>query len=160
MISQTAEYALRAVVCLAGEGGSPLTTRVIADRTQVPAGYLAKVLQGLGKAGLVESQRGLKGGFVLARALDEITVLDVINAVDPVKRIEVCPLGLVKHGVRLCPLHRRLDEAINTVRSAFERTTIQELLNEPSASRPLGVPVCPGEKESGSPSVRRVRSKA
>src|SRR5438067_2204477 len=126
MISQTAEYALRAVVCLGIEGDRPLTTQAIANKVRVPAGYLAKVLQGLGRAGLVESQRGVGGGFVLARTLDELSVLDVINAVDPVKRIERCPLGLVAHGYRLCPLHRRLDDAIALVESLFERTTIAE----------------------------------
>jgi Rrf2 family nitric oxide-sensitive transcriptional repressor len=146
MISQTAEYALRAVVCLGTQGGRPLTTQVIADRTQVPGGYLAKVLQGLGRAGLVESQRGVGGGFILARPLDEITVLDVINAVDPLKRIQRCPLGLVAHGTRLCPLHRRLDEAIALVESLYEGTTIAQLLEESSISRPPGVPVCPGHR--------------
>src|SRR5438067_9463549 len=124
MISQTAEYALRAVVCLGTEGARPLTTQAIADRARVPAGYLAKVLQSLGRAGIVGSQRGLRGGFVLARTLDELTVLDVINAVDPLKRIKRCPLGLAAHGQRLCPLHQRLDEGIALVESLFEGTTI------------------------------------
>jgi Rrf2 family protein len=147
MISQTAEYALRAVVCLGtAPDHRPLTTHAIAEKTLVPAGYLSKVLQGLGRAGLVESQRGLRGGFVLARPLDEISVLDVINAVDPLKRIKRCPLGLVAHGTRLCPLHRRLDEAIAQVESLFEGTSIAELLSEPSSSVPLGVTVCPGHR--------------
>src|SRR5262249_55520292 len=117
MFSQTAEYALRAVVCLGAQDPRPLTTQTIAEQTQVPAGYLSKVLQGLGRAGLVESQRGLRGGFVLARRLDEISVLDVINAADPLRRIRSCPLGLVAHGVRLCPLHRRIDDTIALVES-------------------------------------------
>jgi Rrf2 family nitric oxide-sensitive transcriptional repressor len=146
MISQTAEYALRAVACLGKEGDRPLTTKTMADRTRVPAGYLSKVLQGLGRAGLVESQRGMGGGFVLARNLDEITILDVINAVDPLKRIERCPLGLVSHGIRLCPLHRRLDEGIALVESLYEGTTMAQLLEEPDSSRRQGVPVCPGHR--------------
>jgi Rrf2 family protein len=147
MISQTAEYALRAVVCLGtAPDHRPLTTQAIAGKTLVPAGYLSKVLQGLGRAGLVESQRGLRGGFVLARPLDEISVLDVINAVDPLKRIKRCPLGLVGHGTRLCPLHRRLDEAIATVESLFVGTSIAELLEEPGSNIPLGVTICPGHR--------------
>jgi Rrf2 family protein len=150
MISQTAEYALRAVVCLGtAPGQRPLTTHAIADKTLVPAGYLSKVLQGLGRAGLVESQRGLRGGFVLGRSLDEVSVLDVINAVDPIKRIKRCPLGLVGHGTRLCPLHRRLDDAIAQVESLFQGTTIAELLEERSSSVPLGVKICPGHRSSG-----------
>ena len=60
MISQTAEYALRSVVFLGSQVGQPVTTQRIAVATQVPVGYLSKVLQGLGKAGLVDAQRGLR----------------------------------------------------------------------------------------------------
>jgi len=52
VISQTAEYALRSVVYLGSQAGQPVTTQRIAAATQVPAGYLSKVLQGLGRAGL------------------------------------------------------------------------------------------------------------
>src|SRR5688572_19877331 len=103
MVSQTAEYALRAVVCLGSQADTPMTTQQIADATRVPAGYLSKVLQALGRAGLVHSQRGLHGGFTLGRPMDQLSVLDVINAVDPLKRIERCPLGLATHGTNLCP---------------------------------------------------------
>jgi Rrf2 family protein len=147
MISQTAEYALRAVVRLGGEGDHPLATQAIAAETLIPAAYLSKVLQSLGRAGLVRSQRGLRGGFVLARPLDEITVLDVINAVDPLKRIAHCPLGLVAHDARLCPLHRRLDEAIALVETLYEETTIEQLLVGPSTRRRSGTAVCPGRRE-------------
>src|SRR4051794_21543855 len=107
MISQTAEYALRAVVYLAFHKGEPRTVRQLAEPTQVPEGYLAKVMQGLSRAGLVRSQRGLHGGFTLAVPADELTVYDVVQAVDPIHRIKHCPLGLKGH-VNLCPLHRRL----------------------------------------------------
>ncbi len=137
MISQTAEYALRAVVLLGSSPGQPLTTQQVASQTQVPAGYLSKVLQALGRAGLVEAQRGLHGGFTLTQSLDELTVLDVINAVDPFKRIEHCPLKLAAHQGRLCSLHKRLDEGIAQVEALFGGTTIAELLAEPNPSRPL-----------------------
>ena len=64
MISQTAEYALRAMVFLAMRE-SAATNEQIAQVTKVPPGYLSKILQQLGKAKLVSSQRGLGGGFVL-----------------------------------------------------------------------------------------------
>ena len=145
MISQTAEYALRAVVCLGGQGDTPLTTQQIAEVTRVPSGYLAKVLQALGRAGLVTSQRGLHGGFLLARPLDQLSVLDVINAVDPLKRIETCPLGLPSHGTNLCPLHKRIDQAIAMVEQAFRDCTVAALLAEPTKSPSLrDSPLCRG----------------
>jgi Rrf2 family protein len=137
MVSQTSEYALRAVVCLGSQVAAPLTTQQIADVTKVPAGYLSKVLQALGRAGIVSSQRGLHGGFTLGRPMDQLSVLDVINAVDPIRRIERCPLGLASHGTNLCPLHRRLDHAIATVEKEFGDCTVAMLLAEPTRSKPL-----------------------
>ena len=137
MFSQTAEYALRAVTWLGSSYDEPQTTQQVAEATRIPAGYLSKVLQALGRARLVNSQRGLHGGFTLARRPGDITVLDVINAVDPLKRIRECPLGLNTHGKRLCPLHRRLDDAIAHIESAFSNSTIADILAEPTQSKPL-----------------------
>ena len=139
MISQTAEYALRAIVYLADENKAPQTTQQIAEVTRVPAGYLAKVMQGLSRAGLVHAQRGLHGGFSLAVSADSLTVLDVVQAVDPLRRIKHCPLGIAGHQ-SLCPLHRRLDNAVALVEKALGETTIATLLDEPKrgkAPKPL-----------------------
>jgi Rrf2 family transcriptional regulator, nitric oxide-sensitive transcriptional repressor len=57
----------------------------------------------------------------------EITVLEVVSAVDPLRRIRSCPLGLAAHGENLCPLHRKLDDAVRSVEEAFAATTIQSL---------------------------------
>ncbi len=137
MFSQTAEYALRAVVSLADSGGRPLTTLQIAKLTQVPLDYLAKVMQALGRGGLVESQRGKHGGFSLARPASRLTILDVLNAVDPLPRIRSCPLKLRGHGQQLCPLHRRLDDALSSVEKAFAGAAISDLLAPQGNIRPL-----------------------
>jgi Rrf2 family protein len=137
MFSQTVEYALRAVVHLADRAPSPRTTEEIATATRVPKAYLSKVLQGLSRAGIVHSRRGIGGGMTLAKSAESLTILEVINAVEPIGRITTCPLGLEAHGVRLCPLHRRLDDALALVEEAFDRTTLAELLADPSESVPL-----------------------
>jgi Rrf2 family protein len=142
MISQTAEYALRAAVVLGGSPGRPMTTHQIAARAQVPASYLSKVLQGLGRAGVVEAHRGLRGGFVLARPPGELTVLQIINAVDPVRRIERCPLNDSHHGRGLCPLHRRLDDGVALMEALYGGTTLAELVSEPEPARPPGEGPC------------------
>ena len=136
MISQTAEYALRAVVLLGSQSGRPVTTQEVARASQVPAGYLSKVLQSLGRSGLVESRRGLGGGYVLSRPLDQLTVYDVVQAVDPLKRILTCPLRLSAHAQQLCSLHQRLDEAVAMLETYFKQTTIAALLNDRTAPRP------------------------
>jgi Rrf2 family protein len=148
MFSQTVEYALRAVVYLAGQVPDFRTTEEIARVTRVPQAYLAKVLQSLVHAHLVRSQRGIGGGVALAKPPDELTILEVVQAVDPIRRIRECPLGLAAHGVRLCPLHKRLDNALALVEKAFGETTLAEVLAEPSESVPLcDFPV--GLKETG-----------
>lgn len=137
MFSQTAEYALRTIVWLAAQEGEARTTREIAAATRVPQGYLAKILQTLGRAGLVRSQRGLHGGFTLAADPAALSPLDVIDAVDPIRRIEACPLGIETHRERLCPLHRRLDDAVAHVRETLGAARIAELLDEPARDAPL-----------------------
>ena len=137
MFSQTVEYALRAVVYLTDQSPAPRTTEQIATVTQVPKAYLSKVLQRLCEARIVQSKRGLGGGMVLTKPPSELTVLEVVNAVEPIGRIRECPLGLAAHGVRLCPLHRRLDNALAMVEKAFAETTLAEIVAEPSKSRPL-----------------------
>ncbi len=142
MISSTAEYALRAIVELATHPESACTAQQIAVVGHIPSGYVSKVLQDLGRAGLVTSQRGPNGGFTLARNRALITVLEVINAVDPIRRIRICPLGIPQHGAKLCPLHQRLDDAIRTVEDAFGSTTIEQLIEpEEGGSRCLFPPV-------------------
>ncbi len=137
MFSQTVEYALRAVVYLAGHVGASRTTEQVAKATKVPHAYLAKVLHGLSRAGLVHGQRGRFGGVSLLKTPEEITILEVVKAVDPIRRITSCPLELASHGIRLCPLHRRVDNALALVEDAFRKTTLAEILAEPSESVPL-----------------------
>jgi len=143
-LSQTVEYALRAVVWLAERDGEAQTTQEIAAGCRMPASYLAKVMQPLARGGLVVGQRGPRGGFVLARPAGEITVLDVVNSVEPVQRIRSCPLGLNAHGSRLCNLHKVLDGVMERVELAFAEQTIGELLALPNAARPL----CPVPREA------------
>ena len=77
------------------------------------------MLQALVKAGVVASQRGAGGGVTLALPADELTILDIVNATDPIQRIKSCPLELSSHGTNLCPLHRRLDAALRKWNTHF-----------------------------------------
>jgi Rrf2 family transcriptional regulator, nitric oxide-sensitive transcriptional repressor len=136
VFSQSTEYALRAAVWLAENEGRPQTTQQIADATQAPLAYLSKVLQSLARSGLVRGSRGVGGGFELTRKAADMAVLDVVNAVDPICRIKTCPLGLASHRTRLCPLHKKLDEAIATIEASFRGTSLADVLGSPK-HRPL-----------------------
>lgn len=138
MISQTVEYALRAVVTLAHWHDRPRTAAELAEETQVSPMYLSKVMLNLVRAGVVQSQRGRGGGFSLASDPSEITIWDVVQAVDPFQRIRTCPLKLSAHGTNLCPLHRRLDDTMASVEDVFRTSRISDML----ASRGSQLPLC------------------
>lgn len=137
MLSQTVEYALRAMIHLADRSPGGSTTDEIAQATKVPKPYLSKVIQGLSRAGLVISKRGIGGGVCLVKSPEELTILEVVEAVEPIGRIATCPLGLESHGTNLCPLHRRLDQSLALVEDAFRQTTLAQVLAEPTTSKPL-----------------------
>ncbi len=132
MISQTAEYALRAAAALGRRPEEAMTIQVLARETRLPAGYLAKVLQTLTRGGIVRSRRGVGGGFSLARPPARITLLDIVNAVDPIRRICACPAGRPEHRGKLCALHRRLDEAVVAAERIYGSTTVAHLAAEPA----------------------------
>jgi len=114
-----------------------MVTANLAKVTDVPMGYLYKVLQQLGRRDLVQSQRGSKGGFTLRKKPADITLLEVINAVDPFKRIHRCPMDQIQEVDVLCPLHHRIDEAMGALEKAFRDTTIDELLCDTERPYPL-----------------------
>ncbi|QGJ70050.1 HTH-type transcriptional regulator IscR [Planctomycetales bacterium 10988] len=133
MISQTTEYALRAVVYLAGQRGASCTTQQIAAATQVPSGYLSKVLQGLSRAGLVDAQRGLRGGFRLLNSPTELTMLDVMNAIDPFRKTD--PSGFATHepdDVNLLPLQEALFSITHQTEDLFRAVVIADLVKADS----------------------------
>ena len=137
MFSTTTEYALRSMVLLAMRRGAPQTAQQIATETKAPIDYLFKVLQSLSRAGLVQVQRGKHGGFSLLSDPADISIYDVVQAVEPIKRIAKCPLGLKAHGVRLCSLHRKLDDAMGHIEQAFSSTSLADLIDDSSPIRPL-----------------------
>lgn len=149
MLSKTAEYALRAVACMANHvhekaaiapgnvvGAAAVSADVLAKQTQVPRRYLTRVLQDLVGHGLVVSRPGPGGGYELTRSIDELTILDVVNMVDPIQRIQSCPLGLKTHH-KLCPLHAELDKVYAQTEAAFKAVTIAELVESAEELTPL-----------------------
>ena len=127
MFSQTVEYSLRAMVVLAFRYSKPATVQQIAELTQVPRPYLSKMMQNLVHADLVRSRRGKGGGFVLAKDPAQVSILDIINAIEPIVRINSCPLEIAQH-TSLCSLHSRLDQVYALVEQAYADCTLAELL--------------------------------
>ncbi len=136
MLSKTAEYALRAVACLAGRPGQPASADFLAEKTKVPRRYLQRVLQDLVNAGVVHSRPGPGGGYELAVPTNTLTIYDIVQAVAPLERIKSCPLGLSTH-TELCPLHAELDRAYAATEAAFKAVTIEQVVTSTSPIVPL-----------------------
>lgn len=117
-------------------GGTPVSADALAKQTQVPRRYLTRVLQDLCAAGIASSRPGPGGGYELATPASELTILDVVNTVEPIQRIKTCPFGLKKHTT-LCPLHAELDKAYAATEEAFAGVTIEELIHSASPIIPL-----------------------
>jgi len=136
MLSKTADYALRTVACLARAAGVAARADSLAEQTLVPRRYLNKVLKDLVTAALLESRPGPGGGYSLVKSPDDISILDVVNAVAPLERIRHCPLGLPSH-TKLCPLHKELDKAYAATEEAFRSVSIGQILSSDSSVVPL-----------------------
>lgn len=138
MISQTSEYALRAAVYLAARSDDkPASAQEISEATQVPVGYLQKILRMLSRHGILSAQRGIHGGFALAKVPTAISVLEILKASDTqIQRIERCPLGIKGH-TKLCTLHRMLDAEMARAEQTFAATSLADLLDGEGGVRPL-----------------------
>jgi Rrf2 family protein len=119
MFSMTQEYALRAMTQLAREAPASATTAHLAESVRIPGAYLAKVMQQLRRAKLITSRRGVGGGISLARPAKRISLLDVIEAVDPWKR------GNGKAGKT--PLDRKLKQMLDQVQKAAATTSLADV---------------------------------
>lgn len=105
-LSQASGYAILAMGFIASAAGKPLLVRTIADRCDLPAPYLAKVVNRLARAGLVHTQRGVNGGVTLAADPRDISLLAVCKALDDPVLQPRCMLGVaVCSDERACPAH-------------------------------------------------------
>lgn len=132
MMSTTAEYALRIMIALAEAidcDGGVLTAIDVARETRVPADYAVKVLQSLGRAKLVRGRRGRGGGFRILCDPKRTTLLQIVDAIDPLPRIRVCPLDRLEHKTHLCPLHSEMDHIMEMMEQRLGAMTIQQVID-------------------------------
>jgi len=129
-VSRKIDYALRAVIHLANEENSERACSVaeIAARERVPRQFLEKIIQDLIHKGLVRSQRGPQGGYLLARPADQVTFRDVIEAVEGPISLNVC---VGEHAdcslMGACGMERVWREGQRRVLELFEKTTIADV---------------------------------
>lgn len=130
MFNTTSQYALRALAWMAREPmGTSVLGQDLAERTQIPGNYLAKILWTLRNAGYLEATRGHGGGYRLARPADEITLIDVVRLFEGVSAEPGCLLG-EQHECsdkNACSAHQAWKQVKETYLQFIRGTTIAEI---------------------------------
>lgn len=132
MLSKTGLHAVRAMVALARlpEGAYAGAARIARD-IEAPQNYLGKLLKMLAQEGLVESQKGLGGGFRLVRDPRKISLLDVVEPIEHVSRWAGCILGNSECSEEApCAIHHRWKAVRNDYLQMLRQTSIAELVEK------------------------------
>lgn len=132
-INQATDYGFRAVLFLAQQPqGVVVEAQTIANSQVVPMRFLLKIMPSLIKAGIVRSQRGVGGGYALARHPKEITLLDVLEAIEGPIYLNRCLLDEVlcsKQGPPSCQVHQALGEIQQRLSSDFASYSFADLMD-------------------------------
>jgi Rrf2 family transcriptional regulator, nitric oxide-sensitive transcriptional repressor len=139
VFSRAVEYSLRAMVMLTEIKDQPLTVQAMAERGQIPAPYLSKLLQGLTRAGLISSQRGTGGGYFLARSSAEISLADIVKVIEPLQRLSKQLTGTPVFKSPLL-IDQKLEQTLSQVKMVFEKISLADLRKESNGSIPLCSP--------------------
>jgi len=133
LLSQTAEYALRAMAALAGlPQGTPVRARDLSVGTGIPVHYLSKVLRRMVLSGLLTSQKGQGGGFCLARPADQITFFEILTAVNAYPTTDRCAFGWGSCSeAQPCPLHPAWSHLHDNVDEWAKNTTLADVTGDP-----------------------------
>lgn len=132
VITRATEYAIRTVVFLAQQPKNEIVLKKDICRTQdVTPAFLTKILQPLIKAGVVTSQRGVGGGFLLAKDPSEITLLDIFQAEEGQLKLNHCLLDEdACHRDSYCAVHQVWHEAQDEMIQVLEKYSIEELVRK------------------------------
>ena len=135
-LTSGSDYGLRGLLYLARQpSGRLVVASEIADAEKMPEYFFSKIFQNLAKAGLVNSVRGSNGGFALAKSPDEITVRDVIEAIEGPITLSKCvsaPNTCERSGV--CPFHAYWKEAQESLISILDKHTLAKAVSYAEAA--------------------------
>lgn len=132
MLSQTAEYALRAAIFLArAQNRRPVTADTIARALGAPPNYMSKTLNALAKAGILTGLRGPTGGFMLVRDPEHLTIAEVVGTFDEPLQRPMCLLGgRPCNAEHPCQAHVRWVTVTSAMREPLSSTTVADLLTD------------------------------
>jgi Rrf2 family protein len=127
-VSAKADYAIRAMVELAAAGDGPVKGERIAQAQAIPSKFLENILVDLRRAGLVSSQRGADGGYWLARPAGEISLAQVIRAVDgPLASVRGVRAEQLEYGGSAGPLREVWVAVRASLRGVLESVTLADV---------------------------------
>jgi Rrf2 family protein len=127
-VSAKADYAIRALVEVAAAGGGPVKADRISQAQEIPAKFLENIMSDLRNAGLVRSQRGIEGGYWLARPAEQVSLAEVIRAVEgPIANVRGVGPQDVEYGGAAGRLREVWIAVRASLRSVLEETTIADL---------------------------------
>lgn len=135
LLSQTSKYALEAAIHLGERGREQLVpVAEIAEALGVPRNYLSKILHRMAQGGVLDSERGPRGGFRLAKAPEELGLADILAPLDPGLADRKCLLGRAQcSDTDPCPAHERWRELAGTIEDFLRSTTLGDLIrNQPT----------------------------
>lgn len=136
-LNQATDYAFRAMLYLSSlASGTVVNTQALAEKEAIPQRFLLKIMRYLHKAGLIRSHRGAEGGFVLARPAGEISLLDIIEAMEGPVAIHRCLAdrqACNKHCTSECPVHATLAKLQDQLRTGLKNATLARLQAERAA---------------------------
>ncbi len=132
MLSNTAEYALRAMIYLGErEGGERVRVEEISDALDVPRNYLSKILHALVKEGVLRSVRGPRGGFELAVPAATVSLYDVVQPFQDIEARQTCLLGRKECSDRNpCSVHHRWRDTATHVAAFFRETKLADVVED------------------------------
>lgn len=133
-VTKFGEYGIRGILHLAeanGDKDKPSLLKDIAKAEDIPEKFLAKIFQNLARSGIVTSKRGSRGGFVLGKPIDEVTMLEVLEVLEGPIYLNVC---LIRKGYcprdESCTVHPVWVEAQEALKGVLTKYTLKDLLHE------------------------------
>jgi Rrf2 family protein len=152
MLSRSGIHAVRALVRLSNDPTRYCGAQTVAAATGAPRNYLGKLLQQLSRRGIVQSQKGLGGGFRLARDPGDITLYEIIAPLEDLGRLGQCILGHdMCNPEAPCPMHTRWASVRESYLDMLNQTTLADLQSAPLPDALRGVT---GEADPDPPRAR------
>ncbi|MFP8487733.1 RrF2 family transcriptional regulator [Gracilimonas sp. Q87] len=129
LISQGSQYAISAIIAISKQSGDgAVSASSLSKSLNCPTAYLSQVLAKLKEPGILKSQRGLNGGVYLAKPIDQITMMDVISAIDGTEFFDKCFMGIEGCGhVEPCPFHEFWSAERKKIENWLRKTTFAQV---------------------------------